>query len=108
MKQSFHNTINLNGSSLDRAEDKARTQEERELAFFISHSGGLFTPFDVWGKVFLLHEPITSVRRAMTNLERSGYLEKTDIMKPGNYGKPNFCWRLAQPKTKHVQRELWG
>ena len=108
MKQSFHNTINLNGSSLDRAEDKAKTQEERVLAFFCGVGDREYTPDEVLMFVFNDSIPITSVRRAMTNLANDGYLKKTEIMRPGQYGKRTHAWRLAQPKAKHVQRELWG
>ena len=39
--------------------------------------------------------PITSIRRAITDLTNAGKLTKTDTMKLGRYGKHVHTWKLA-------------
>ena len=39
--------------------------------------------------------PITSVRRAMSDLTRQGILKKTDEQRIGYYGKREYMWRLV-------------
>jgi DNA-binding transcriptional regulator PaaX len=36
--------------------------------------------------------PLTSVRRALTNLSKQGKLIKTDEKKKGIYGRDEFIW----------------
>ena len=57
---------------------------------------GLWTPFEVsdYYNRWFDPIPITSIRRAMTNLERAGKLEKTGQMKMERYGKPNHLWKV--------------
>jgi len=53
------------------------------------------TPFDIQealGILYDLNAPITSVRRAITDLTTEEKLVKTDIMKKGKYGKEVHCW----------------
>ena len=112
----YFDTTSLEGADLNRAKLKAKSQEARIQAFFngvgrieftpvVGNPG--FTPDNILAMVFHDSIPITSVRRAMTNLTSAGYLEKTDEMRPGLYGKQTHCWRLAGPKTGHVQVELF-
>jgi len=97
------------------ARRKAKTQEERILAFFMSRPRELFTPDDVW-TMFPVKDfgddsrntPLTSIRRAMTNLTTAGLLEKTKTMRIGYYGKLTHCWRIARPKHVHIQTPLFG
>ena len=48
--------------------------------------------------------PLTSVRRAVTNLTNRGDLVKTDKQVKGPYGRPEYQWRLAH---KYDQRNLF-
>ena len=48
--------------------------------------------------------PLTSIRRALTNLTNAGELVKTDKQMKGMYGRPEHQWRLA---PKHDQGELF-
>ena len=55
------------------------------------------TPFDIQEALTNLYDldaPITSVRRAITDLTTEDRLIKTDIMKKGKYGKEVHCWKL--------------
>lgn len=95
MTHSFHNTVHLTGYDLSVAIQKAKNQEAVVLA--IMSSGRLMSPSEVWkvgeqaGKRWLL----TSVRRAISNLEDDGALIKTDTTIPGPYRMPEHCWKKA-------------
>lgn len=90
----FFNTTNEKGEELEERIEKASTQDELVLKFFRFHKGLSFTPFEV-------HEhitqgcPITSVRRAITNLTKRGYLVKTALKQEGGYGQKNCKWTAA-------------
>lgn len=92
---SFYNTNSETGSELKSSINKSKHQEEIILAFFKKHPDKEFTPFEVQEAVGLDGVPITSIRRAITNLTDDGRLEKTDTQRKGVYGKKNFCWRLS-------------
>jgi hypothetical protein len=95
MAESFYNTIKLRGRDLEVADGKAKSQEETILAFFLRCPGMRFTPFDIQ-EILLPGAPITSIRRAMTNLVYKDKLEKTKYKKPGKLGKPNYMWQLKR------------
>lgn len=38
--------------------------------------------------------PITSIRRAMTNLTEKGYIFKTNHQRTSLYGKPEYIWEI--------------
>ncbi len=86
----FYNTIGLDPIEYQKAVRKAKKQEEKVLAIFENASKPV-SPTDVY-IVLERYYPITSIRRAITNLTDAGKLEKTDIKKEGLYGKPNYCW----------------
>lgn len=92
--ESFYNTTQLTGNDLIRENQKALSQEERILFYFEDSFEPNFTPFEILNDVFQNQIPITSVRRAMTNLTSQGKLIKTDIQRLGAYGKVCFAWRL--------------
>ena len=95
-KTLFHNTIEASGAELTLFTGEALKQDARILEFFTANSGRLFTPVDVWELVFNTNVPITSVRRAMSNLTDRGELIKTKEQRIGAYGKNNFCWMKRQ------------
>lgn len=105
----FYNTIRENGDVLRESIRKAKTQEEKIEAFFRSYPDKSFTPFDImYAGVFDNDVPITSIRRAITNLEKRNVLEKTVEKREGAYGKDNYCWKLYVPKsTGYVQGNLF-
>ena len=89
----FYNTINARDPELSEYKEKARTQKDIVLAFFRRNAGSQFTPAEVHSAVF--HNdltPITSTRRAITNLTDDGLLAKSRRQREGKYGKPNYCW----------------
>jgi hypothetical protein len=105
MSDSYFNTTSLEGHDLDDAEIAARSQEERIQHFFRTAGSFLYTPSEVRREVFAGAVPITSVRRAMTNLEHAGWLGKSSKQRPGPYGRPEHCWFKRSAGTP-AQQEL--
>ena len=101
---SYHNTTNVSGDQLNRYEDAALSQEELLLAYFEDayNSGGhymLLTPTLALMLVFSKKVPITSVRRALSNLTRDGKLRMSGQTK-GPYGRPEHYWRLVERQSQ--------
>lgn len=90
----FYNTIEASGQSLIDFEASNQTSSEKVLAFFERHKGQSFTPFEVAKE--LSQYPITSIRRAITDLTNQNKLIKNDKeqQRTGQYGKPNYTWTL--------------
>lgn len=96
MSSSYYNTTHLTGEELKQAWKDAETQEQQILILFRKYHDRLFTPFEVLDRVYPNGDvPITSVRRAITNLTECRALLKTEVQRDGPYGKPSYCWRLA-------------
>lgn len=93
---SYHNTTNSDGADLVEYELKADTQEALIFAFFESHPDRELSPSYVHQHV-LPRAPITSVRRAISNLTHAGLLTKTDTQLDGPYGRPEYLWQLTRP-----------
>ncbi len=93
MSKDYYNTINESGPILKKSSSKAKKQKEQILAIY-KHTLRPMTPAEIWESYGFKNNntPLTSVRRAITNLEADGLLKKTNIQKPGLYGKTNFCW----------------
>jgi len=103
---SFYNTINLVGIELFEAEKAAQTQEDKILLFFKNNPGN-YSPSKIHeilivNKVIHSLTPITSIRRAITNLTNSGQLLMTDEMEDGPLGKPEHQWKI-KPKFNQLQ-----
>ena len=91
----FYKTVNLPADELRAARESNNVQNTRIWAIFEKHPAGL-TPFEA-GRLYNRQYPeipLTSVRRAVTDLEKSGRLEKTGAMRAGGYGKPNHVWKI--------------
>lgn len=89
----FHNTIGLLPSEHREHEKKAVNQNENILAFFKQNRFADFTPSEVWLK-FGQQYPLTSIRRAITDLTKAGDLVKTDNKRKGIYNEINHTWKL--------------
>ena len=90
----MNNYINTNkeqGETLKASNQKAETQEEVIMEIFRIDPEGLFTPNDIH-TISGLSCPLTSIRRAISNLCSNGFLVKTTTMKMGTYGKLVHCY----------------
>lgn len=108
---SYHDTVDTKGATLDSYEEKAKTQEEIILGFMRQNPGILFTPFDIMEQCYLgcKQPPITSIRRAITNLEHSFKnqpfgIRKSTKKKKGDFGRDNYCW-VYVPQS--IQKDLF-
>lgn len=91
----YYNTNEENGDILKQSRAKADSQADTILEFFVQHKEQLLTPEDVWRSVYTSNTPLTSVRRAMTDLTALGCLEKMPKMQIGQYGKQIHTWRFV-------------
>lgn len=96
MSAAFYNTINITGDELRAAIVSAQHQDAAILAIYANARGPL-SPSDVhWlcesaGKRW----PMTSVRRAISNMTKTGALTKTGTFKRGVFGTREHLWMLA-------------
>ena len=101
---SFHNTIDARNEELKELELRAETQEGKVLKYFKYYSDKTeLTPSDVWkSSMFCYQAPITSIRRAFSNLSNTNppKLEKTGNKRKGIYGVNENCWRLADKSNQ--------
>jgi len=100
MPFSYHDTVDERGKTLDAYEEKAVDQETVILEFFRRYPGLCYTPFEILNFCFggkLNPPPITSVRRAITNLEHKHRdqpfgVRKSTVKRKGEFGRNNFTW----------------
>ena len=96
----YYNTNQETGKELRTSRAKTETQEKVIYELFSMNRNSYITPYEVSEALSAMNmlganAPITSIRRAMTNLTIEGKLTKTDRRKMGPYGKKCFCWKLA-------------
>jgi hypothetical protein len=88
---SHFNTTKESGNQLSLLNEIAINQEDKILELMTVYKR--LSPSDVWK--YHQNYPITSIRRAMTNLSTKGKLVKTDEKKIGIYGRNEFIWQLV-------------
>ena len=91
---SFFNTTHEINPRLSRLRQATINQDALLLSFFRGHAGELFSPSEAWVRTGMEAQfvPLTSIRRAISNLTRDGYLVKTAVKREGSYGRPESCW----------------
>lgn len=97
----FYNTLNINGQNLLNAIESAKKQEDRIMVIMQAKRRPMSPSqiLEVYKSWFTGNTPLTSIRRALTNLTNSGKLEKTETQVPGIYGQSEHKWRLPESKT---------
>jgi len=102
---SYHNTTGMQKPELKAAEQKAQKQDVLVLQVFKDNRLKDFTPCEVYEYmikkgVISRKVPITSIRRAISNLTATGKedLERLPGKREGAYGQPNRTWRLNRVK----------
>ena len=96
----FYQTIDQVGSALKESNKKVKRQEDLIFALFEKRNEPL-SPSMVLIESGL-NCPITSIRRAITDLTNSGRIVKTDRQVKGMYGKAEHLWEL--PDTKEPKQ----
>ena len=91
-----YNTTRLVGQEYANALCAAEAQEDRVHVLF-QHYGALTPSVALEAYRVACHRdtPLTSIRRAISDLTDQGKLEKTDVQAVGTYGKREHVWRLA-------------
>jgi hypothetical protein len=85
----YHNTTGESGIPLEEYEEKSSVQERAVLGYFRKEQ--MASPSEVH-RMVLPFTPLTSVRRAITNLTGKGYLRKTRATVHGRYARPEHLW----------------
>ncbi len=113
--ESHHNTTNEKGKVLKDFEDRAKGQEGEILRLFkrqfAKKKSAEFSPSQIHNRIWYQDDknyPITSVRRALTNLTGMGLLEKTNKKRMGPYGRPEYIWRFVpEASSDATQKDLF-
>ena len=98
---SYHNTTNQTGEQLDIFSVAAKSQDEIVLTFFSNYPNHDFSPSKLHEyliKYQLINKdtPLTSIRRALTNLTVAGKLTKTNRTVISRYGRSEYVWQLKK------------
>ena len=99
MKHAYHNTANagqrcieFDGKSIKQEDVILESFQKRDEIFSLGWSPSqLFNLLSKDGRNW----PLTSIRRAISNLTRDGKLIKTDKKCKGLYGRDEFIWRVV-------------
>jgi len=93
MGNSYFNTNKERGETLKKSNTKAKTQEEEiEKIFKVNQKLSASEAWNIYNSDW--KTPLTSIRRAITNLCNQGVLVKTDETKEGVYGKAEHIYRV--------------
>ncbi len=98
-EQMYYNTTNETGVQLKANLEKANNQTYLTLAVFQTYPNDYLSADQVW--TFLMDNqsidtktPITSIRRAITDLTKQERLVKTDKRVVGSAGRKTYTWKL--------------
>lgn len=107
-QRDYYNTNAEHGDTLTESRRHAKRQQDDVLALFTRRPDALLAPHEVHELIAEPATPLTSTRRAITNLTEAGLLEKTEHRRMGAYGKHVHCWRLRpEPATDDQQPALF-
>ena len=93
LRDTFYNTTHETGEELNQHRERAISQEEAIAMLLRSMPDQLVSPWQMQG-MLEGDAPITSIRRAMTNLTKRGVLIKTDHKRRGRHGRPEYMWQF--------------
>jgi hypothetical protein len=94
----YHNTTNQTGKQLDIFSVAAKSQDELILTF--ARKVCFFSPSHLHKHLIKTQQieantPLTSIRRAITNLTKKGKLMKTEEQVKSVYNKPEYVWQFV-------------
>ena len=107
MTGSYFNTTGAVGRTLAEREGKAVTQEDRILEYYVAQWPVARTPSEVQAALGMQGVPLTSIRRAITNLTKQGRLLKTVSKKQGKYGREEYCWMAFIKNAERQASFTW-
>ena len=95
----YYNTNNEINGTLTRSRVNSVKQEDVIFSVFENSPTNEFTPSEVLNVIGFQDPdcrwPITSIRRAISDLTGSNKIIKTNNQKVGPYGKNVYTWKLA-------------
>ena len=94
----YYNTNREAGKTLQLSWNTTNKQKKLIYHIFVSGVVHYFAPHqikDILSERYDENYPLTSVRRAITDLTTEGMLIKTEHRVEGNYGKKAHTWRVA-------------
>lgn len=94
----FYNTTNENNRVLAELRATAAAQEEKVFRIIRQSRTGL-TASEVFQNFPDKRVPLTSIRRAITNLKDRRKVVKTTLKKDGIYGRPEYVYQLYTGQT---------
>lgn len=92
--EKFYNTANETAIQAELFTEKNESQDEIVIGIFQNVKRPMGAS-DVFKRYPIANTPITSLRRAITNLSKEGFLMDTGYQKMGMYGKKEKLWQLA-------------
>lgn len=100
----FHNTLGLSGDELASAKASNQSVNDAVLGFFSDYFYQAFTASQVYSaclkqKHFHAKVPITSLRRAISDLERKKLITKLAEQRPRPLGKKEYLHLFNQTVT---------
>lgn len=96
MTQTYFNTTNETGEELRGA--KAAWNQQEVALFLMFRQYHALAPSEAW-RLYAGEDgdtPITSIRRAISNLTRRGVLVKTKNKQIGAYGRNEHVWEMRR------------
>jgi len=104
-KNSYHNTVPVNGQTLIDFEQKAKSLEDEIMRFFKNSSRKEITTED-FIMISVKKKNVKSVSRAFTNLKNKSFIEMTGNKVQGSHGSQINTWRLCdQDNSKIILQE---
>ena len=100
--KSYHNTTQSKGSELKQREGKANKQEQDVLQLFYKDANRMLSPeqalnyFQSTNPTKYGNVPITSIRRAFSNLSSEGRITQSNSKIMGDYGRMVSIWKLKE------------
>jgi predicted transcriptional regulator len=94
---SYYNTTKQKGDDLKKNSMKALSQQVLIKIFMKANSDISFTPFEIqeaFEKDGFMW-PITSVRRALSDLTDKNIITKSEDTVIAKYGRPNYKWKYG-------------
>lgn len=88
----YFNTTHLNGKQLHQYEIAAENQDAKILEFF-TRNRYIYASAEDLHRMLMPQAPLTSVRRALSNLFKDEFIKKGDQV-DGQYGNPIYTWAL--------------
>lgn len=96
--ENYFNTTNQDQDFVKQKKTKNKNQEQKVYQIF--KNGGRYTAseiYDLWKVHYAKNIPLTSIRRAMSNLQYDRQIIKTKDTKIGIYGAPEHYYKLYRP-----------